>query len=82
MGISQNSIACNIGVTPRHINEIISLRHPLTAGTDLRLFHFFGTPEGYWLKLQADFNLEERRLKIRKQLDKIKLYPKFNRTKK
>ncbi len=64
MGLSQNSLARAIGVPPRRINEIVLGKRSITADTDLRLARFFGMSEGYWLGVQADFDLMERRRQI------------------
>src|SRR5260370_7823381 len=61
MGISQNALARAIGVPPRRINEIILGKRAVTADTALRLATFFGTSEGFWLGLHADYDLEEPR---------------------
>src|SRR5437762_8904957 len=73
MGISQNKLANNIDVSPRRINEIVHGERAITADTDLRLARAFGTSEGFWLGLQADYDLEEQKKAIRKKLEKIKL---------
>lgn len=69
--LSQNELARKIGVSPRRINEIIHNQRSITADTDLRLARVFGTSEGFWLGLQADYDLEERRLEIADNLKKI-----------
>jgi antitoxin HigA-1 len=71
LGISQNSLARDIGVPPRRINEIVLGKRAITADTDLRLSRALGTSEGFWLGLQADYDLEERRATIDKQLKHI-----------
>ncbi len=71
MGISQNYLARDIVVSPRRINEIVHGKRAITADTDLRLSRALGTSEGFWLGLQADYDLEERRLRISKKLNKI-----------
>lgn len=71
MKISQNSLARDMGVPPRRINEIIHAKRGITADTDLRLARALGTSEGFWLGLQADYDLEEKRKSIRKQLIRI-----------
>jgi addiction module HigA family antidote len=73
LAISQNKLARDIDVSPRRINEIVHGHRAITADTDLRLSRALGTSEGFWLGLQADYDLEERRNKIRKTLEKIKL---------
>ena len=71
MGISQNALARAIGVPPRRINEIILGKRAVTADTALRLATFFGTSEGIWLGLQADYDLEETRHGIAKELLRV-----------
>lgn len=75
LGISQNKLARDIGVPPRRINEIVHGMRSITADTDLRLARAFGTSEGFWLGLQADYDLEEKRKDIHKKLEKIKRFP-------
>ena len=61
MGISQNALARAIAVPPRRINEIVLGKRGITADTALRLSRAFGTSEGFWMGLQADYDLEETR---------------------
>jgi antitoxin HigA-1 len=62
--ISQNALAVSIGVSPRRINEIVLGKRAITADTALRLAHYFGTSEQFWMALQASFDLEEARKKL------------------
>src|SRR5256714_111114 len=71
MRISQNALARAIAVPPRRINEIILAKRAVTADTALRLATFFGTSEGFWLGLQADYDLEETRLGIGKEFLRV-----------
>jgi len=71
MGLSQNAVARAIGVAPRRINEIVLGKRAITADTALRLAKAFGTSEGFWLGLQADYDLEEARKVISKDLKKV-----------
>jgi addiction module HigA family antidote len=71
MRISQNALARATGVPPRRINEIVLGKRALTADTALRLAAFFGTSEGFWLGLQADYDLEEARLGMSKELLRV-----------
>ncbi|HLB41489.1 MAG TPA: HigA family addiction module antitoxin [Gammaproteobacteria bacterium] len=73
LSISQNKLARDIDVPPRRINEIVHGIRAITADTDLRLSRALGTSEGFWLGLQVDYDLEERKKKIDKKLQKIKL---------
>ena len=60
-GLSTNGLAKAIAVTPARINEIVRGRRGITAETALRLARYFGTSEGFWMGLQADYDLEEAR---------------------
>ncbi len=70
MGISQNRLAREIGVPPRRVNEIVLGKRGVTADTDLRLARFFGLSEGFWLGLQADYELMETRRRLADRLDR------------
>lgn len=70
-GLSQNALAKSIGVPPRRINEIVLGKRSITADTDLRLARFFGVSEGFFLGLQTDFDLMERRRLIGAELATI-----------
>jgi antitoxin HigA-1 len=71
MGVSQNALARAIHVPPRRINELVLGKRAVTADTDLRLARYFGVSEGFFLGLQSDFELMERRREIDKQLKRI-----------
>jgi len=71
MELSQNALARALGVPPRRINEIVLGKRDVTADTDLRLARYFGMSEGFFLGLQTDFDLMERRRRIQPQLNRI-----------
>ncbi len=71
LGLTQNGIARAIGVPPRRINEIVLGKRSITADTDLRLARFFGLSDGFWLGVQADYDLMERRRQISTELAHI-----------
>ncbi len=73
LDISQNQLARDIDVAPRRINEIVHGNRAITADTDLRFSRALGTSEGFWLGLQADYDLEERKRELAKKLSRIKL---------
>ena len=57
MGITQYRLAKEIGVPQRRISEIVHRRRAVTADSDLRLCRFFGLSDGYWLRLQAHYDM-------------------------
>jgi len=70
MGISQNGLARDLGVPPRRINEIVHGQRAVTADTALRLARYFRTSEGFWMGLQADYDLEEARKRLGERLER------------
>lgn len=70
MDITQNRLGRGIGVPPRRINEIVLGKRAITADTALRLARYFGVSEGFWMGLQADYDLEETRRQLGDRLEK------------
>ena len=64
MAISQYRLAVDISVPPRRINEIVHGKRAITADTALRLARYFGNSEGFWMNLQARYDLEVQRERI------------------
>jgi len=71
MELSQSALARAIRVAPRRINEIVLGKRAITADTDLRLARYFGLSEGFFLGLQTDYDLMQRRRQIGAQLKAI-----------
>lgn len=59
MGISQYRLAKSIGVPRRRIGEIIAGNRSITVDTGLRLSRFFGLSDGFWLRLQLDYDIDK-----------------------
>ena len=72
MGITQYRLAKDISVPPRRINEIVLGKRDITADTDLRLARYFGISEGFFLGLQMDYDLMQRRREIDRDLKNIR----------
>ena len=72
MDISQNALARAISVPPRRINEIVHGLRGITADTDLRFARFFGLSEGFFMALQNEHDLMDRRREIAAELQSIK----------
>jgi antitoxin HigA-1 len=72
MGLTQNALVRAIGVSQRRINEIVRGKRAITADSDLRLARYFGMSEGFFIGLQVDFELLERRRKIERELKSIR----------
>lgn len=71
MALSQSELARAVNVAPRRINEIVLGKRAVTADTDLRLARYFGMSEGFFLGLQTDYDLMQRRREIAADLKAI-----------
>jgi addiction module HigA family antidote len=71
MGLSQNALASAIHVPPRRVNELVHGKRAVSADTDLRLARYFGLSEGFFLGLQADHDLMQRKRQIAGDLENI-----------
>jgi addiction module HigA family antidote len=69
MGISQYKLAKDINVHPRRINEIVHGKRSISADTALRLSRYFGLSERFWLNLQARYDLEVEKDRLKGRLD-------------
>lgn len=70
--LSQSALARALGVPPRRINEIVLGKRAVTADTDLRLTRYFGLTPGFFLGLQADYDLMARRRYLGAELERVK----------
>jgi addiction module HigA family antidote len=71
LGLTNYRLAKEIGVSAQRIGEILQGKRAITADTDLRLCRVFGLSDGWWLKLQADYDVKIAREKLGKELAKI-----------
>ncbi|HEY1616152.1 MAG TPA: HigA family addiction module antitoxin [Streptosporangiaceae bacterium] len=72
LAVSQYQLAKEIAVPARRINEIVHGHRRISADTALRLARYFGTSEGFWMNLQARFDLEVEKDRIGSALDVIR----------
>ena len=69
MSISQYRLAKDINVPARRINEIVQGKRSITPDTALRLSKFFGLSERFWINLQARYDLEIEKDRLKNRLD-------------
>lgn len=65
-GISQEEFALRMGMTEKHISNLINGREHLTPDVAEKLEMVLGIPSGFWNKLEAIFR--EKSAKIRSDL--------------
>jgi len=74
IGVKPTHLAEAIDVPANRISAIVNGKRSITADTSLRLGHYFGQAEDFWLKLQASYDLDLARQKMKEMglaLDKI-----------
>jgi len=70
MGLTQYRLAKDIGVQPTRINQIVHGKLGVSADTALRLGRYFQMSPQFWLNLQAHFDLETARDKLKDRIKK------------
>ena len=74
LGISSHKLAKDIGTPQTRISEITKGRRRVKADTALKLGNYFGNSPKFWLGLQDDYDIEEEKSAIRKELNEIKQF--------
>ena len=70
-GISQNALAKAINVPANRIHQIVKGTRTITADTDLRLCKYFGLSDGFFLRLQEDYDIRISKSKMNDILNNI-----------
>ena len=70
MGISQYRLAKDISVPARRINEIVHGKRAISPNTALRLSRYFGLSERFWVNLQARYDLEVEKDRLKDRLER------------
>jgi antitoxin HigA-1 len=61
LGMSMNQLAQALRVPANRITGIVAGDRAITGETALRLARYFGTTPGYWIGMQAQYDLETAR---------------------
>ena len=72
LGMSNYRLAKEIGVPAQRIGEILAGKRAITANTDLLLCRCVVLSDGWWLRLQADYDTEVAKAGLAKTLAKIR----------
>ena len=57
-GISQYKLAKDTGMAYRRVNEVVHGRRPVTLDTAFRFARYFDMSAGFWINLQARYDLK------------------------
>jgi len=72
MGLSQRDLAQGIRVPYQRVNDLMNGRRGVSPGTALRLAKFFGNTPGFWMSLQARWDLYHAREAESEALSRIR----------
>lgn len=71
LGLTPEALAASLGVEPLRLDAVISGRSPVDADLDLRLGRYFRMSEGFFLRLQDQYELLEAKRALNGDLDRI-----------
>ena len=74
LNISAYRLAKDIHVPVSRIQEILKNRRKLSMDTALRLSHYFGASDEYFINLQMKIDLEAEKLAIKKEIETLPTY--------
>jgi addiction module HigA family antidote len=66
-----SEVATSTSINVKQLEQLLNCKIPVTADLDLRLGRYFGMSEGFFLRLQNCFDLEEERRANGTELDQI-----------
>lgn len=69
--ISLDEVAAGTGIDPAKLAQLVASKAPVDAEADLRLTRYLRMSEGFFLRLQMDFDLEEAKRAMHGALERI-----------
>ncbi len=70
LGMNQIELAARLGITQKHLSNIINGNAPITYETALKLETVLGASAQFWINLETNYQLNQVRLKALEELDK------------
>ena len=55
LGMTQADLALRLDVTPKHVNQLMAGKAPITSETALRLEHITGVPASFWMNRERNY---------------------------
>src|ERR1700759_2052656 len=75
IGLTAYGLAKGLGVPLPRVNDIVREKRSISPEMAVLLSAYFGTSDGYWINLQAHFDLEMAKAKVGKQAARISPHP-------
>lgn len=68
LGMSQKELAARLGITEKHLSNIINGNSPITYDTALKLESVIGPSADFWMNLETRYQLNKARLEKEDEL--------------
>jgi addiction module HigA family antidote len=81
LNLSVYRLAKDIRVPVSRIQETLKDKRAISIDTGLRLSHYFGMSEDFFIKLQAKVTFEKERIKVLKEIEQLPIYEESQREK-
>jgi antitoxin HigA-1 len=75
VGLSAYALAKALDVPLPRVNDIVREKRAISPEMAVLLSAYFGTSDGYWINLQAHYDLEMARERVAKQAARIQPHP-------
>jgi antitoxin HigA-1 len=75
VGLSAYALAKSLGVPLPRVNDIVRERRAVSPEMAILLSAYFGTSDGYWINLQAHYDLEKAKERMRRHAARIVPHP-------
>ncbi len=72
LGLTAYALAKAVGVPQIRISEILHGKRTITAETSLLLDRYFGLSDGFWFRLQSDYDLRQARRAMADRLEQVR----------
>lgn len=69
LGMNQEELATRLGITPKHLSNIINGNAPVTYDTALKLETVIGPRAQFWMNLETNYQLHKARLEKQEELN-------------
>ena len=76
LNLTAYKLAKDTHIQPTRINQIIHEKRSISSDTALRLSKFFGNSPDFWMGLQVEYELRNKKAEIQKDLETIHQYSK------
>ena len=69
LGMTQEELAARLGITPKHLSNVINGNAPITYETALKLESIIGPSAQFWMNLETNYQLDKARLEKVEELN-------------